>query len=103
MARYQLRIISIKFIINRAKFKSALPHYAQPLTLDQPCPLVHCHYIPIRHGYRIASDPTFSNICEPSDETLSNSVKRNVNHFLHPLLQVLPPERAVNIIRCDSG
>jgi hypothetical protein len=44
-----------------------------------------------RLGYRDVSDPTFNDICKQADETLFNSIKRNVNHLLHPLL---PPERS---------
>ena len=44
--------------------------------------------------YHICGDAdraTFTNICEQSDETLFNSIKRNVNHLLYPLL---PQERS---------
>ena len=43
-----------------------------------------------RLGYRHPTDLTFTSICEQSDETLFNSIKRNVNYLLYPLL---PQER----------
>ena len=43
-----------------------------------------------KFGYRDASSPSLSSICDAADDKLFNNILRNARHLLHPLL---PPER----------